>query len=77
MTKETFIVKFAGALIEDAGGICPQTELAGLSGWDSMGRVSFLAFLDEEFGVQPPAGALDKCKTVGDLMMMVKDRLTD
>ena len=77
MTKSVFIQKLSEALMENASKIQPDTQLTSLSGWDSMGKVAFLSFLDEEFGYQPPHGALDQSQKVSDLMTLVKSNLQE
>ena len=76
MTRSEFATKLEEVFMEEASKIQPDTELDTLLGWDSMGKVAFLSFLDLELGVQPPAGALDDCKQVSDLIKLVEDRLT-
>ena len=75
MTKTQFIEKFGAEL-----GIAPEklTESALLSSfpsWDSMGRMAVMAMLDTELAFDLPPGGLQKCKTVGDLVVMVSSKL--
>jgi acyl carrier protein len=77
MQKNIFLMKFAESLTEDSSRVQAETALNSLTTWDSMGKVSFLSFLDDEFHFQPEPGDLDKCQTVADIMAMLKERLTD
>ncbi len=77
MTQEVFIAKVCEVLMANNSQITQDTELARVAGWDSMGKLVFLTFLDEEFSVRPPLGALDACKTMNDLAALVKDKLED
>lgn len=40
--------------------------------WDSLGRLSLIALLDSDYGVQIEAEAFKKLETVGDLLNEVK-----
>ncbi|NLS94368.1 MAG: acyl carrier protein [Planctomycetaceae bacterium] len=42
-----------------------------LEAWDSVGALSVIALLDEEFGVSLDAGALQSCNTLGQLAGLV------
>lgn len=77
MQRNEFIRRFAESLTEDPSRVEAQTILKSLSTWDSMGKVSFLSFLDDEFHFQPEPGDLDQCQTVADIMALLKDRLTE
>lgn len=75
MTQTDFIKELASVLAEDAAEIGPQTPLDSLAGWDSMGQVATVGFLDASFGVQVPPGTLQKCRQVQDLIDLVRPRL--
>ncbi|MFZ4777203.1 MAG: acyl carrier protein [Terrimicrobiaceae bacterium] len=76
MQESDFIKKFAEFLSEDSSKIQAETPLGNIGNWDSMGKVSFLSFLDEEFQFQPKPGDLDKCQTVADVIGLLKDRIS-
>ena len=77
MKTEIFLGKLAEVLLASPGGVKFETRLDSLAGWDSMGQVATLSFLDEELGAKLPAGSLQKCQTLGDIVCLVKERLTD
>lgn len=75
MSEVQFLEKMAEIVEVDPSKVNSDTPLDSLSGWDSIGQVSTLSFLDEAFGVQPPSGYLEKCATVEDILALVRDRL--
>ncbi len=74
MTRAEFVAEFA-SLIEAPAGTSEATDLASLAGWDSMGRLSFMAFADEQLGCEVSPAQLAECATVGDLASLLGDRL--
>jgi acyl carrier protein len=77
MSEQQFLEKLGEIL--DVGNlkIVPETPLEAIGGWDSIGQLTALGFLDETFSVQPPSGYLATCRTVADVMALVRERLTD
>lgn len=64
-------------ITEAAPGTVKGTEaLRDLAGWDSLALVSFIAVVDERFGVTLSASKLQKCETVGDLVALLPTPLT-
>lgn len=63
-------------LVEEALGIpegstSEADRIDDLAEWDSVGALSVIALLDEEYGVALDAGALQSCNTLGDLASLV------
>lgn len=77
MKIETFLYKLKESLFELNRDISTQTVLKELDGWDSLGRLSVVAFLQEGFGVVIDSKTLINFHTVGDIVNLVKDRLDD
>lgn len=75
MSKQQFLEKFAEILEVEPAKVALETPLNSIGGWDSIGQVTTLSFLDEVFSVQPPSGYLGKCITVEDVVALVRDRL--
>lgn len=75
MTETAFINELAAVLSEEASGMSGETALDSLAGWDSMGKVATIAFLDSSFGVRLPPGAIQQCRQVRDLVDHVKAKL--
>lgn len=72
MDEQRFITNLEELLEMTPGDLNAQTELAALSQWDSLAFVSFLAMADSEYGVKVAPSNLQRCKTVSDLMSLVK-----
>ena len=53
------------------GSVESTTKLEDLKDWDSIGKIEFLAFADETYGVAVPGEQLRNCSLVGDLKMLV------
>lgn len=65
-----FIEKFKEALdIEDEFDI--NAELEEFEEWDSMGYISVMSMIDEEYGKEVDADQLKACKTLADLYELV------
>lgn len=75
MTKTQLLEKLAAELAADPAKLTDDLPLTSLSAWDSMGRLATIAMLDAELGFEPEAGALQKCRTVGDLVALVSHKL--
>lgn len=67
--------------LEDAtqslpGRIKPDTALKTLEGWDSLAFVSFIAAVQDRFGVDLSAEDLLSCQTVADLHTLLVGKAT-
>jgi acyl carrier protein len=65
-----FIEKFKEAL-DIEGEFDINVELEEFEEWDSMGYISIMSMLDEEYGKEVNAGQLKDCKTLADLYKLV------
>lgn len=54
-----------------------DTNLESLEDWDSMAIVSTIALIDDLFGVQVDAINLTECKTLGNVISLIKDALEE
>jgi acyl carrier protein len=61
-----FIEKFKEAL-DIEGEFDINVELEEFEEWDSMGYISVMSMLDEEYGKEINANQLKDCKTLADL----------
>jgi len=75
MTKTQLIEKLGGELGIPPNKLSDSATLASFTAWDSMGRIAVLAMIDTELGCELPSGALQKCKTVGDLVFLLAGKL--
>ncbi|WP_417462392.1 acyl carrier protein [Kordiimonas sp.] len=62
-------------LMERDEPIDASMRIEDLSEWDSMARISFISFLDAEFGIQVSTDRLAQCITVADLIALASDKL--
>ncbi len=76
MEQQECIQKIRGALFAINQNIDSTTILDDLDGWDSLGRLSLAAMLQESFGAMVDTKTLLNCKTVGHIIELVRDRLT-
>lgn len=77
MKKHEFIERLGEVLMAEPGKTGEETPLESLPGWDSMGQVATVGFLDEVLGASPPPGSLQQCRTVGDILGLVAGKLED
>ena len=76
MTKAEFIEKIAQELSVSPADLSPNTDLSSLSSWDSLGKMGVLALIDSELRMAVPKDFLQNCKTVSDLLDVVKTNLS-
>jgi acyl carrier protein len=74
MDTTTFYSHIAEIADTDVSNVNPTAELASL-GWSSLSVISFIAFADDNFGVILDARKLTACKTVGDLMELLDNKV--
>jgi len=71
MDNTEFCRKIETLLELDSGSIQPQTMLDRVEAWDSVSVISFIAMVDQDYGVSIRAKAIAECQTVGDLANVV------
>ena len=72
MTEKEKIALIEEDLELDPSTLSPQTALSEIDEWDSMAYLNFVVLVDEHFGTQITAAALKACKTVSDLLALMK-----
>ncbi len=79
MTKKNFNEKldifyeeFSSLMGIGKSSFSNDTKLSDLD-WDSMALISTMALVDEVFGIVVSGDKLTKCKTVNDIISLVKD----
>lgn len=75
MKQEVFIEKLKESLFESSPDIGLGTSLKDLDGWDSLGRLSVVALLQEGFGIVVDTKTLMSFHTVEDIVSLVRDKL--
>jgi acyl carrier protein len=76
MKKSEFLVELARVLMAEGQELTDATPLSSLPGWDSMGMLGVFSLIDEKLDTKLPAGSLQKCTTVGDILVLVSSRLS-
>lgn len=66
--EEKFINAFKEALEIEGRDIQLRDKFREYPEWDSLGRLSLIAMLDSEYGIQIEAEVFKRLKTVGDLL---------
>jgi acyl carrier protein len=77
MTKSEFYRGLEEIVEVDEGTITGSETLDALGGWDSLAVVSFIAFADESLNAPISGSQLRECKTVQDLLSLVRDKITN
>jgi len=72
MDRKLFTKRLEDVLKAPAGSIVETTRLKDLENWDSIGLLSVIAIVDENYRVTLDAGALFRCETVSDLVKLVE-----
>ena len=70
--KERFLASFKEALQIEDREIALDDVFRNYEEWDSLGRLSLIAALDEEFNLQIEDKEFEKLFTVGDLLNEVE-----
>jgi acyl carrier protein len=76
MTQSEFLAQVDEVLELQSGTVKLDDDLEE-HGWSSLSRISFIAMLDEQFGIAVTGQQLANCAKVRDLMQFVKDKLED
>lgn len=77
MQQEVLVRLLSESLFEEETEIDVDTELAEIDGWDSLGRLRIAVLFHEQFAIMIDAKTLMKCISIGDLVALVKHRLTE
>lgn len=74
MTRAEFLAEFEGLLNLPKGKLTGAEPLSSIPEWDSLAVVSYLALADEKFKMPIEIKRIDDCKTVNDLLDLVKSK---
>tara|TARA_B100000941_G_C28334642_1_gene463436 strand:- start:512 stop:757 length:246 start_codon:yes stop_codon:yes gene_type:complete len=67
----TFFEEFSSVIGVERSSISNNSRLDELE-WDSMALISTMALIDEIFGTVVSGDKLTECKTIGDILALVK-----
>jgi acyl carrier protein len=76
MKCEEVIVEIETALNAEPNSLTALSRLNEIETYDSVGQLSVIALFDSLFDTVISAKDLVKCKTVSDLLNLVKDKLS-
>ncbi len=66
---------FRNVFDDEALTLTPQTAADQVPGWDSMKMVSIILAVERQFGITLRSREVDRLRTVGDLVDVVRARL--
>jgi len=75
--KEKLLSALTEALQIEGREIALEDVFRDYEEWDSLGRLSLIAALDEEFGLQIEDKEFEQLITVGDLLTVVEKKATN
>jgi acyl carrier protein len=75
MTKQVFLVHLGEILIAEPQELQADMQLDRFKGWDSMGKMQVLTLIDTDVGVPVPLDWLAECRTVGQILTLVEEKL--
>ena len=67
MDRDQFLVRMDELLELPSGSLKGPEQLEDLEGWDSLAVLSFIAMMDETYGVTVATKQIVACKTVDEL----------
>jgi acyl carrier protein len=70
MARDELLVAIS-ELLETDSTLTGAEELSGLGSWDSVAVISFMAMVDDKWGVTLAPKSISACKTVGDLAALL------
>ena len=71
MTRDEFLVALR-ELLETDLTLIGSEELSGFGSWDSVAVMSFMAMVDDKWGMTLAPKSIYACKTVDDLAALVR-----
>ena len=76
MTTESFLRELEKAIDRAPGSISVSNTMDEV-GWDSMAEIAFVSLVDRKLGVQLDAKQVTACKTVADLIKLLRPGIID
>lgn len=76
VVQEKEFLSLLDELLElEQGALKGSATLESIEGWNSLAVISFMALVDERFGVSVQPRQIAKCTTVADLVGLLGDRI--
>ena len=76
MERNEFLLSLDELLELEPGTLKGSEILDGLEGWNSLAVISFMALVDEHFGVSLQPRQIAGCSTIADLLGLLGDRIS-
>lgn len=73
MTKKEALEWIAQTFEEDSNRITETTSRDQIAAWDSLGILTLMANLDQDFGLVLPSGVVQTWSSVGDVLASLKE----
>lgn len=73
MTKKEALEWIAQTFEEDPNRISETTSRDQIAAWDSLGILTLMANLDQDFGLVLPSGVVQTWSSVGDVLASLKE----
>lgn len=75
--KKDFLALLEEIIEADKDTLSGNEFINDIDGWDSLAVVSFIAMIDENFGVTLPAQKISEAKTIQDLINLLGDKIIE
>lgn len=72
MTSQDAIAWLADIFEEPVANLTPESVRADIPAWDSLGVLTLMARLDEDFGILLVEGELQGLKSIGDVLELLR-----
>jgi acyl carrier protein len=76
LERNEFLLLLDELLELEPGTLKGSETLDSLDGWNSLGVISFMALVDEHFGVSLQPRQIAGCSTIADLAGLLGDRIS-
>lgn len=76
MEKNEFLLSLDELLELEPGTVKGSDTLDSLDGWNSLAVISFMALVDERFGITLQPRQIAGCSTIADLVGLLGDRIS-
>jgi acyl carrier protein len=77
MKRQEFIKLLESILEMDPGTITGTEAMADLDGWDSLAVVTFIAMVDENFGITLSPKKIADSQSIPDLVALLGDKIKE
>ena len=75
MERTEFLLSLDELLELEPGSVKGSETLDSLEGWNSLAVISFMALVDEHFGISLQPRQIAACSTIADLVGLLGDRI--